>query len=117
MRLRLWWNWQTRYFEVVVGQPVQVQVLLSAPKLLRTLLIGSTSLEAGSLPARLRVPAAHAKVLLLVASLGVLLTTGCARHYNITLTNNHVITTGSKPKQIEPQGHEAAPEAPFKASK
>jgi hypothetical protein len=29
--LRLWWNWQTRYFEVVVGQPVQVQVLLSAP--------------------------------------------------------------------------------------
>ena len=30
-RLRLWWNWQTRYFEVVVGQPVQVQVLLSAP--------------------------------------------------------------------------------------
>jgi predicted secreted Zn-dependent protease len=30
---RLWWNWQTRYFEVVVGQPVQVQVLLSAPKL------------------------------------------------------------------------------------
>jgi hypothetical protein len=34
-RLRLWWNWQTRYFEVVVGQPVQVQVLLSAPFLLR----------------------------------------------------------------------------------
>jgi hypothetical protein len=29
--VRLWWNWQTRYFEVVVGQPVQVQVLLSAP--------------------------------------------------------------------------------------
>ncbi len=28
---RLWWNWQTRYFEVVVGKPVQVQVLLSAP--------------------------------------------------------------------------------------
>jgi hypothetical protein len=33
-RLRLWWNWQTRYFEVVVGQPVQVQVLLSAPSFL-----------------------------------------------------------------------------------
>ena len=33
LRLRLWWNWQTRYFEVVVGQPVQVQVLLSAPSL------------------------------------------------------------------------------------
>ena len=33
--MRLWWNWQTRYFEVVVGQPVQVQVLLSAPFFLR----------------------------------------------------------------------------------
>ncbi len=78
-----------------------------------------------------------------MTSLGVLLTTGCARHYNITLTNNHVITTGSKPKlnktgdafvfkdrmgkltslpkgsvkQIEPQGHEVAPDAPFKPSK
>src|SRR3954454_16253607 len=31
LRLRIWWNWQTRYFEVVVGQPVQVQVLLCAP--------------------------------------------------------------------------------------
>ena len=30
-KARIWWNWQTRYFEVVVGQPVQVQVLLSAP--------------------------------------------------------------------------------------
>ncbi len=28
---RLWWNWQTRYFEVVVPQGVQVQILLSAP--------------------------------------------------------------------------------------
>jgi hypothetical protein len=35
--LRLWWNWQTRYFEVVVGQPVQVQVLLSAPNFFRVL--------------------------------------------------------------------------------
>ena len=34
-RMRLWWNWQTRYFEVVVGQPVQVQVLLSAPTFLK----------------------------------------------------------------------------------
>src|SRR5437868_14163811 len=32
--LRIWWNWQTRYFEVVVGQPVQVQVLLCAPNFL-----------------------------------------------------------------------------------
>jgi hypothetical protein len=30
-RLRIWWNWQTRYFEVVVPQGVQVQVLLCAP--------------------------------------------------------------------------------------
>ena len=34
-RLRVWWNWQTRYFEVVVPQGVQVQVLLRAPFLLR----------------------------------------------------------------------------------
>ena len=36
-RWRLWWNWQTRYFEVVVGQPVQVEVLLSAPVFLSKL--------------------------------------------------------------------------------
>ena len=29
--LGLWWNWQTRYFEVVVPKGVQVQVLLSPP--------------------------------------------------------------------------------------
>ena len=34
-RLRVWWNWQTRYFEVVVPKGVQVQVLLRAPNLLR----------------------------------------------------------------------------------
>src|SRR5438445_4383654 len=34
---RIWWNWQTRYFEVVVPQGVQVQVLLSAPKSLNKL--------------------------------------------------------------------------------
>ena len=28
---RIWWNWQTRYFEVVVPQGMQVQVLLCAP--------------------------------------------------------------------------------------
>jgi hypothetical protein len=32
---RMWWNWQTRYFEVVVPQGVQVQVLPCAPKLIR----------------------------------------------------------------------------------
>ena len=31
-RLRVWWNWQTRYFEVVVAKAVQVQVLPRAPK-------------------------------------------------------------------------------------
>src|ERR1017187_5716017 len=36
-RVRIWWNWQTRYFEVVVGQPVQVQVLLCAPLFLKKL--------------------------------------------------------------------------------
>gem|GEM_PF-2924159 len=35
VRSRIWWNWQTRYFEVVVPKGVQVQVLLSAPTLLR----------------------------------------------------------------------------------
>ncbi len=34
---RIWWNWQTRYFEVVVGKPVQVQVLLCAPIFLKKL--------------------------------------------------------------------------------
>ena len=72
-RVRLWWNWQTRYFEVVVGKPVQVQVLLSAPK--------NSSMKS-----------------FLAAVLSVLLLAGCARHYRITLTNNHVITTNSKPK-------------------
>ena len=32
---RIWWNWQTRYFEVVVPQGIQVQVLLSAPTFFR----------------------------------------------------------------------------------
>ena len=36
-RARIWWNWQTRYFEVVVGKPVQVQVLLCAPIFLKKL--------------------------------------------------------------------------------
>src|SRR6185369_15966242 len=72
-RVRLWWNWQTRYFEVVVGKPVQVQVLLSAPSIL-------------------------SMKFLLVPLLGFCLLTGCARHYRITLTNNHDLTTNSKPK-------------------
>ena len=36
-RSRIWWNWQTRYFEVVVPKGVQVQVLLSAPPSLHEL--------------------------------------------------------------------------------
>ncbi len=39
--LRIWWNWQTRYFEVVVPQGVQVQVLLSAPLFLGKLRFGA----------------------------------------------------------------------------
>ena len=31
----MWWNWQTRYFEVVVPKGVQVQVLPCAPNFLR----------------------------------------------------------------------------------
>ena len=38
------------------------------------------------------------KAIFFPAALGLLLFAGCARHYNITLTNNHVITTNSKPK-------------------
>ncbi len=44
--LRIWWNWQTRYFEVVVPQGVQVQVLLSAP----TISGGYASVRPGILP-------------------------------------------------------------------
>lgn len=81
---------------------------------------------------------------LLLAFLSFLLLTGCASHYNITLNNNHVITTFSKPKMnqagdayvfkdragnmtsipagnvklIEPRGHESSkPEAIFKPSR
>ena len=36
-RSRVWWNWQTRYFEVVVAKAVQVQVLPRAPTFLRIL--------------------------------------------------------------------------------
>ena len=34
--MRIWRNWQTRYFEVVVPKGVQVQVLLCAPTLSMT---------------------------------------------------------------------------------
>ena len=37
--MRIWWNWQTRYFEVVVEQSVQVQVLLCAPFFLGKMVI------------------------------------------------------------------------------
>jgi hypothetical protein len=117
VRVRLWWNWQTRYFEVVVGKPVQVQVLLSAPKKSLSMI-----------------------KLFLPAFLSILMLTGCARHYRITLTNNNVITTTSKPKvnkagdafifkdrtgkmmalpkgsvkQIEPQSSSSSPDPIFK---
>lgn len=41
--VRIWWNWQTRYFEVVVEQSVQVQVLLCAPSFFRTVTSGISS--------------------------------------------------------------------------
>jgi len=79
----------------------------------------------------------------LLALLGLILLSGCARHYNITLTNNHVITTYSKPKlnktgdayvfkdragrqawvpcgsikQIEPVSHKPADEPVFKPTR
>jgi uncharacterized lipoprotein YajG len=76
------------------------------------------------------------------AAASLLLLAGCARHYNITLTNNHVITTSSKPKvnksgdavvfkdrsgkvaslpmgsikQIEPVSHKPTPDSILKPS-
>ena len=38
------------------------------------------------------------KNIAVLALLGCLVFTGCARHYNIILTNNHAISTTSKPK-------------------
>ena len=38
------------------------------------------------------------KNIAVLALLGCLVFTGCARHYNIILTNNHTISTTSKPK-------------------
>ena len=41
--LRVWWNWQTRYFEVVVEKSMQVQVLLRAPfRMLKTIAVLSS---------------------------------------------------------------------------
>ena len=44
----------------------------------------------------------RSKLLLALIALAVM--TGCARHYRITLTNNSVITTRSKPKLDPAQG-------------
>ena len=38
------------------------------------------------------------KNIVVLALLGSLVFTGCARHYNLTLTNGNVITTASKPR-------------------
>jgi hypothetical protein len=45
VRVRIWWNWQTRYFEVVVPQGMQVQVLLCAPLFLRKLRVSLTTAQ------------------------------------------------------------------------
>jgi hypothetical protein len=39
-----------------------------------------------------------------LATLALLLLSGCARHYQITLSNHRVITTHGKPKVDEKQG-------------
>jgi hypothetical protein len=39
-----------------------------------------------------------------LAVLALLLTTGCAPRYKLTLTNNHVVTTHGKPKWDKQQG-------------
>ncbi len=39
-----------------------------------------------------------------LAALALLLTSGCARHYQITLANQHVITTHGKPKVDKKEG-------------
>jgi hypothetical protein len=38
------------------------------------------------------------KTALSLVVLSVAVLTGCARHYNITLTNDHVMSTSSRPK-------------------
>jgi hypothetical protein len=62
-RLRVWWNWQTRYFEVVVPQGVQVQVLLRAPIFrrfsLRILLVAKTPRPSDKILCSLRRRQAH----------------------------------------------------------
>ncbi len=71
--MRLWWNWQTRYFEVVVAKAVQVQDLQSAPFF--------------SIRMKMLFPALAA----------VLLLAGCAHRYDVTLTNGVRLTNVSRP--------------------
>ncbi len=140
-RVRLWWNWQTRYFEVVVGKPVQVQVLLSAPKNLSTQFAyfrARRPLIRGRLALLFRAGKLFVPVLL-----SLLILTGCARRYRITLNNNHIISTTTKPKlnkrgdafvfkdglgkpmalpagvvkQIEPESHKPVEDPMFKPSR
>jgi len=80
---RLWWNWQTRYFEVVVPQGVQVQILLSAP-----------FFNPG--PGSLSEFPMKVKLLLIVCALG--LAAGCRTRYELTLNNAVTITSVGKPK-------------------
>jgi len=53
---------------------------------------------AGSSPAKCTKNYLRMTKLFLPAFIGILLLTGFARHYNISLTNNHTIPTTSKPK-------------------
>ena len=83
-RGRIWWNWQTRYFEVVVGQPVQVQVLLCAP-------VGTLD----TIALLRHCPATMKKTRLLLFCLLAL--NGCAHQYVMTLNNGTKMATASKP--------------------
>src|SRR5438128_6888468 len=75
--VRLWWNWQTRYFEVVVGQPVQVQVLLSAPIFI-------------FISSRMKSPWPALVLALIVCP-------GCATCYRVTFNNGNYVVTQGKP--------------------
>lgn len=78
----MWRNWQTRYFEVVVPQGVQVQVLPCAPKSIQP-------------PAVKRF---IMKTTLFLLLLSAVLLTGCARRYVITLSNGTRLTAVGKPQ-------------------
>lgn len=89
VRSRVWWNWQTRYFEVVVPQGVQVQILLSAPTF-------AFAQRCAADMKSFRI----IRSFWLAACLGILAGSiaGCTFRYDITLQNGDVIRSKNKPK-------------------